>query len=50
MRQRDRGFNQAMVIAKELAHQWNLKLEDKMLKREKYTQTQTKLSIIERQK
>jgi len=39
-----------MVIAKELGHQWNLKLEDKMLKREKYTQTQTKLSIIERQK
>jgi len=26
-----------MVIAKELGHQWNLKLEDKMLKREKYT-------------
>ena len=50
VRQRDRGFNQAMVIAKELAQQWNLKLEDKILKREKYTQTQTKLSIIERQK
>ena len=50
MRQRDRGFNQAMVIAKELAHQWNLKLKDKMLEREKYTQTQTKLSIIERHK
>ena len=50
MRQRDRGFNQAMVIAKELAQQWNLKLENKMLKREKYTQSQTKLSIIERQK
>ena len=48
--QRDRGFNQAMVIAKELAQQWNLKLDDKMLKREKYTQSQTKLSIIERQK
>ena len=39
-----------MVIAKELAQQWNIKLEDKILKREKYTQTQTKLSIIERQK
>ena len=50
VRQRDRGFNQAMVIAKELAQQWNLKLDDKMLKREKYTQSQTKLSIIERQK
>ena len=47
--QRDCGFNQAMAIAKELAQQWNLKLEDKLLKREKYTQTQTKLSIIERQ-
>ena len=50
VRQRDRGFNQAMMIAKELAQQWNLKLDDKMLKREKYTQSQTKLSIIERQK
>ena len=50
VRQRGRGFNQAMVIAKELAQQWNLKLEDKMLKRGKYTQSQTKLSIIERQK
>ena len=50
VRQRDRGFNQAIVIAKELAQQWNLNLYDKMLKREKYTQSQTKLSIIERQK
>jgi len=39
-----------MVIAKELGHQWNVKLENKKLKREIYTQTQTKLSIIERQK
>ena len=37
VRQRDRGFNQAMVIAKELAQQWNLNLNDKMLKRKKYT-------------
>ncbi|NWJ44057.1 hypothetical protein HX837_07655, partial [Marine Group I thaumarchaeote] len=46
VRQRNRGFNQAMVIAKELAQQRNLKLNNKMLKREKYTQSQTKLSII----
>ena len=49
MRQRDRGFNQAQVIAKELAQQWNLKLDNKILKREKYTQTQTTLSVLERQ-
>ena len=49
VRERDRGSNQAMVIAKELAQQWNLKLEDKMLKRGTYTQSQTKLSIIEKQ-
>ncbi len=49
VRQRDRGFNQAMVIAKELAQQWNVKLNNKMLKRKKYTQSQTKLSNIERQ-
>lgn len=50
VRQRDRGFNQALVIGKELARQWNLSLDDKILKREKYTQTQTTLSISERQK
>ncbi len=50
VRQRDRGFNQAMVIGKELARQWNLALDDKIMRREKYTQTQTTLSISERQK
>jgi|TARA_B100000809_G_scaffold226855_1_gene238776 ComF family protein len=50
VRQRDRGFNQAQVIAKELAQQWNLTLDNKILEREKFTQTQTTLSIAERQK
>ena len=32
VRQRDRGFNQAGVIASELAHQWNLAMDKTLLK------------------
>jgi len=46
MRQLIRDFNQSLVIAEGINHQWNLNLEDKMLKREKYTQTQVRLSVI----
>ena len=49
VRQRDRGFNQAAVIARELAQQWNLTMDESLLKRKKYTKTQTTLSIQERQ-
>ena len=48
-RQRDRGFNQAAVIARELARQWNLTMDESLLKRKKYTKTQTTLTIQERQ-
>jgi ComF family protein len=50
IRQRDRGFNQAQVIASELAQQWNLMVDYKILKRGKYTKSQTPLSISEREK
>ena len=50
IRQRDRGFNQAQVIASELAQQWNLMVDYEILKREKYTKSQTSLSISGREK
>ena len=49
VRRRDRGFNQAAVIARELAQQWNLTMDESLLKRKKYTKTQTTLTIQERQ-
>ena len=49
VRQRDRGFNQAAVIAKVLAQQWNLTMDESLLKRKKYTKTQTIHSIQERE-
>ena len=48
VRERDRGFNQAAVIARELAQQWDLSIDESLLKRNKYTKTQTALSIPER--
>ena len=48
VRRRDRGFNQAAVIARELAQQWNLTMDESLLKRKKYTKTQTTLTIQER--
>lgn len=50
IRQRDRGFNQAQAIANELAQQWNLMVDYEILKRGKYTKSQTALSISEREK
>ena len=49
VRQLGRGFNQAAVIAIEMAHQWNLSMDESLLKRKKYTKTQTTLNIQERQ-
>ena len=50
VRQRDRGFNQAQMIAEELAQQWNLSINSSLLKRVKYTKPQATLSIEDRQK
>ncbi|SVA19810.1 uncharacterized protein METZ01_LOCUS72664, partial [marine metagenome] len=50
IRQRDLGFNQTQVIASELAQQWNLMVDYEILKRGKYTKSQTALSISEREK
>lgn len=48
-RARERGYNQAEIIADSLATQWNLKLDKKLLERVRATKQQAKLSKIERQ-
>lgn len=43
-RERKRGFNQATLIAKQLAKKLNLPLDQKLLKRTRYTEPQTIIS------
>ena len=50
VKQRDRGFNQAELIAEQIAPQWNLPVVKNKLHRIKYTSTQTQLNIDQRQK
>jgi len=50
VRKRDRGFNQAGIIANEIARSLNIPLEEKLVVRRKYTKSQTKLSREERNK
>jgi len=49
VKKRDRGFNQSSWIAKGLASELNIPVESTILKRIKYTQSQTTLSKKERQ-
>lgn len=50
MRRRDRGYNQSVMIGKGIASVWHVPLESRLLKRNRYTETQTKLNKKERQK
>ena len=50
VKKRIRGFNQAEIIAKEIAKSFNWKNSDKIVLRNKFTETQTKLSKSEREK
>ena len=50
IKQRDRGFNQAELIAEQLSTRWNLPVLKNKLHRRKYTSTQTQLNIDQRQK
>ncbi len=50
VKQRDRGFNQAELIADKISSLWNLPLLKNVLSRKKYTTTQTQLNIDQRQK
>jgi ComF family protein len=48
-RKRERGYNQAHYIAKGVSQVLNIKLEDKYVKRIRYTSTQTKLNASQRE-
>ena len=48
VKKRERGYNQAKWIAKGLSSIWEVPVDPSILKRKKYTETQTMLSSIER--
>lgn len=48
VKRRERGFNQAEIIADEIARLLNIPVEEKAVVRRKYTKTQTELSREER--
>lgn len=48
LRCRERGFNQATLLAREIAHVTQIPLHDKVLKRIRYTQQQAKFNKEER--
>lgn len=49
-RLRDRGYNQALEIARPLARHWNIPLETGLIKRQRYTLPQMRLSAAARAK
>ena len=48
LRKTDRGFNQAEEIVKGLSRELGIKQNSRIIKRKRYTQTQTKLTLVER--
>ena len=48
VKKRERGYNQAKWIAKGLSSIWGIPVDFSILKRKKYTETQTMLSSLER--
>ena len=48
VKKRERGFNQTEWIVKGIASKWDIPVDCSILKRNKYTETQTKLSSEER--
>lgn len=49
VKKRERGFNQSDIIAKALSDKLNIKLGNHIVKRAKYTKTQTRLTKKERE-
>jgi len=47
-RQRERGFNQSLLLAAHLAEAWNIAVTSKILKRTRFTQSQAQLGADER--
>lgn len=50
LKKAERGYNQAYYIAKGISRQTNIPLANRLIKRIKFTQTQTTLSLEEREK
>ena len=50
VKKRERGYNQAKWIAKGLSSIWGIPVDFSILKRKKYTETQTMLSSLDRKK
>lgn len=48
LKKAERGYNQSYHIAKQVAKNLNLPIDNKSLKRKVYTQTQTKMNLAER--
>jgi ComF family protein len=48
-KQRERGYNQAELIARGIAFVTNIPVRSDLIRRRKYTETQTHLSLVERQ-
>ncbi|MCC7429694.1 ComF family protein [bacterium] len=49
VKQRERSYNQSELIADQLSHLINVKIATKILKRKRYTETQTKLDKKQRE-
>ncbi|MGH7497156.1 MAG: ComF family protein [bacterium] len=47
-RQRERGYNQSLLIARVLSAKWNIALEPGLLRRTRFTQPQAQLNAAER--
>lgn len=50
LRKTDRGFNQAEEIAKGISKKLSIPHKSNIIKRNRYTETQTKLTLVERKK
>jgi ComF family protein len=50
LKKAERGYNQSVYIAKGLSKEINIPVSSGIIKRKKYTQSQTKMNLIERQK
>jgi len=50
LKKAERGYNQSFYIAKGLKKELNIPVGSKIIKRKKYTQSQTTMNLIERQK
>ncbi len=48
LKKAERGYNQSYYIAKQVAKKLQITIEKKLLKRKVYTQSQTKMNLIER--